>query len=83
LWFKASPGKIVHEILSRKNPSQKRASRVAEGVGPEFKPQYCKKKIVQNQRTGRQNRFCLGGWCQWKGEEVTKGHGRVNTVQIL
>jgi hypothetical protein len=27
-----------------KNPSQKRAGRVAEYVGPEFKPQYHKKK---------------------------------------
>jgi hypothetical protein len=27
-----------------KNPSQKRAGGVAQGVGPEFKPQYCKKK---------------------------------------
>jgi hypothetical protein len=26
------------------NPSQKRAGRVAQGVGPEFKSQYCKKK---------------------------------------
>jgi hypothetical protein len=34
------PGEIVLETLSRKNPSQKRAGGVAEGVGPEFKPQY-------------------------------------------
>jgi hypothetical protein len=27
-----------------KNPSQKRAGGVAEGVGPEFKPQYHKKQ---------------------------------------
>jgi hypothetical protein len=27
-----------------KNPSQKRAGGVAQVVGPEFKPQYCKKK---------------------------------------
>jgi hypothetical protein len=27
-----------------KNPSQKRAGGVAQGVGPEFKPQYCQKK---------------------------------------
>jgi hypothetical protein len=27
-----------------KNPSQKRADRVAQGVDPEFKPQYQKKK---------------------------------------
>jgi hypothetical protein len=35
---------IVHETLSQKNLSQKRADGVAQGVGPEFKPQYCKKK---------------------------------------
>jgi hypothetical protein len=27
-----------------KNPSQKRADGLAQGVGPEFKPWYCKKK---------------------------------------
>jgi hypothetical protein len=27
-----------------KNPSQKRTDGVAQGVGPEFKPQYLKKK---------------------------------------
>jgi hypothetical protein len=40
-------GQIVHKTLSCKNPSlptKKRSGGVAEGVGPEFKPQYCKKK---------------------------------------
>jgi hypothetical protein len=37
----SQPGQIIHETLSRKNPSQKRA-----GVGPEFKPQYWKKKCL-------------------------------------
>jgi hypothetical protein len=37
----SQPGQIVHETLSRKNPPQKCAGGVAEGVGPEFKPQYC------------------------------------------
>jgi hypothetical protein len=27
------PGQIVHETLSQKNPSQKRAGGVAQGVG--------------------------------------------------
>jgi hypothetical protein len=35
---------IVHETLSQKDLSQKRAGRVAQSVGPEFKPQYLKKK---------------------------------------
>jgi hypothetical protein len=37
----SQPGQIVHETLSWKKPSQKpfRAGGVAQGVGPEFKPQ--------------------------------------------
>jgi hypothetical protein len=42
--FLSQPRQIVHKTLSRKNPSQKRAGGVAQGVGPEFKPQYQKKK---------------------------------------
>jgi hypothetical protein len=38
------PRQIVLETVSQKNPSQKRAGGVAQGLGPEFKPQYCKKK---------------------------------------
>jgi hypothetical protein len=38
------PGQIVHETLTQKYSSQKRAARVAQGEGPEFKLQYCKKK---------------------------------------
>jgi hypothetical protein len=40
----SQPGQIVLETLSRKNPLQKRAGGVAQGVGPEFKPQYLKRK---------------------------------------
>jgi hypothetical protein len=35
---------IVPETLSRKNPSQKSAGAVAQGVDPVFKSQYDKKK---------------------------------------
>jgi hypothetical protein len=38
------PGEIVCETLSPRNPSQKRAGGVTQGVGPQFKPQYQKKK---------------------------------------
>jgi hypothetical protein len=31
-----------------KNPSRKRAGGVAQGVGPEFKSQYCKKEKKRN-----------------------------------
>jgi hypothetical protein len=34
------PRKTVHKTLSRKYPSQKRAGRVAQSEGPEFKFQY-------------------------------------------
>jgi hypothetical protein len=40
LGSKPMPGKIVRETLSQKNPSQKRAGRVTQDEGPEFKPQY-------------------------------------------
>jgi hypothetical protein len=39
----SQPRKIVHETLSWKNPSQKRAGGVIQVVGPKFKPQ--KQKI--------------------------------------
>jgi hypothetical protein len=42
---RSQPGQIVCEILSRKNPSQKRADGVAQGEGPEFKPHTAKEKI--------------------------------------
>jgi hypothetical protein len=38
------PAKIVCKTPSQKNPTQKRTGGVAQGVGPEFKPQYRKKK---------------------------------------
>jgi hypothetical protein len=39
---------IVQEILSQKNPSQKRAGGMAQVVGPEFKPQCHQKKKKKN-----------------------------------
>jgi hypothetical protein len=41
---RSQPRQIVLETLSRKIPSQKRSVGVAQGVGPEFKPQCHKKK---------------------------------------
>jgi hypothetical protein len=35
---------LVLETLSQRNPLQKRADGVTQGVGPGFKPQCCKKK---------------------------------------
>jgi hypothetical protein len=40
----SQPGQIFRETLSEKNASHKRAGGVAQGIGPEFKPQYCEKK---------------------------------------
>jgi hypothetical protein len=47
------PGQIVHETLSQKNPLEKRAGGVAQSVGPEFKPQYHKKKKKEREREKR------------------------------
>jgi hypothetical protein len=42
----SKPRQTVCKTLSqKKKPSQKRAGGVAQGVGPEFKPQYHKKNI--------------------------------------
>jgi hypothetical protein len=35
--------------------------------------------LLQNQRTRRQNRSCLGGWYQWEEADVVKGCRSVNT----
>jgi hypothetical protein len=40
----SQPGQIVLETLCGNNPSQKSSGGVAQGVGPEFKSQYHKKK---------------------------------------
>jgi hypothetical protein len=40
----SQPGQTVRKTLSQKYPSQTRAGGVAQGVGPELKPQYCQKK---------------------------------------
>jgi hypothetical protein len=37
--------------LSQKNPAQKRAGGVAQGVGPEFKPQSAKQTKNNNKET--------------------------------
>jgi hypothetical protein len=39
----SQPGQIVCKTLSQKYSSQKRAGGVAQGVGPELKPQHWKK----------------------------------------
>jgi hypothetical protein len=34
---------VLETLISKKNPSKKRLGVVAQGIGHEFKPQYCKK----------------------------------------
>jgi hypothetical protein len=41
---RSQPRPIVCKTLSQENPSQKRAGGVAQGVGPEFKPHYCRRR---------------------------------------
>jgi hypothetical protein len=62
----SQPGQTVREILSQKYPSQKRAGEVAQGVGPEFKPQYGKKKKKKEMRK----------WGGREGENERKEGGR-------
>jgi hypothetical protein len=47
----SQPGQTVQQTLSQKYPShKKRAGGVTQGVGPEFKPQYCTKKKKRRRR---------------------------------
>jgi hypothetical protein len=50
IMVQSQPRQIVHEILSRKTPSLKRAGGVARGIGLEFKPQYLK---INKQKAGQ------------------------------
>jgi hypothetical protein len=47
---RSQPGQIVQENSISKNLSQKRAGGMAQGVGPEFKPQYHQKKKKKKSR---------------------------------
>jgi hypothetical protein len=55
---RSQPGQIVCETLSRKKPfthtKKKELVGVDQGVGPEFKPRYCKKK--------KEDRVLETGW---------------------
>jgi hypothetical protein len=45
IMVRSQPGEIVSKTLyQKKKPSQKRTGGLAQGVGPEFKPQYHKNK---------------------------------------
>jgi hypothetical protein len=59
---------IVLENLSWKHPSQKKADEVAQGVGPEFKPQYHTHTIEETSIT---NKLLHG----WKRDDLWAGHG--------
>jgi hypothetical protein len=39
----------LRDPISKKTITKKRAGGVAQGVGPEFKPQYCHKRKEYNQ----------------------------------
>jgi hypothetical protein len=56
IMVQSQPGQIVHETLSRKYPSQRRAGGVAQGVGPEFKPQYRKQKERERKEKEREGK---------------------------
>jgi hypothetical protein len=40
---RSQTGQIVHKKLSQKTLHKNRTGGVAQGEGPEFKPQYCNK----------------------------------------
>jgi hypothetical protein len=52
IMVQSQPRQIVHKTLSqkKKKKSQNRAGGVTQGVGPEFKPQSCKKKKAKKEK---------------------------------
>jgi hypothetical protein len=69
IMVQSQPRQIVQETLSQKNPLQKRASRVAEAVGPEFKPQYrthTQKKTLSLNKSSFQSQ----GFWTWGGSNM-------------
>jgi hypothetical protein len=74
LCLKASPGKWFTRPYLRKTHHKKRAGGVAQGVGSEFKPQYCKRKRKEmkalSQRLG--HKCSLSSTCRSPRVEVTK-----------
>jgi hypothetical protein len=40
----SQPGQKVHKTLAQKTLQKNRAGGVAQGEGPDFRPQHCKKK---------------------------------------
>jgi hypothetical protein len=57
----SQPRQIVHETLSQKNPSQKRAGGVAQGTDLEFKLQEHKKREKKKKQL-----FGLWAWLKWQ-----------------
>jgi hypothetical protein len=45
-------------VVQSQPPPQKRAGRVAQGVGPEFKLQYCKKKKKRRKKKNTWTQAC-------------------------
>jgi hypothetical protein len=54
----SQPGQIVRKTITWKKPSQKRAGGVAQGVGPEFKPQY----HTHTQKKKEKGKNCSTWW---------------------
>jgi hypothetical protein len=77
----SQPGQIVQVTLSQKTLHKNRAGGVAQGKGPEFKPQYHKKKkkvkssIAQSHSKSSMvphDLWALTGQCQFRPCESSK-----------
>jgi hypothetical protein len=57
--LKPAPGKWFMRPYLEKKPLTKRAGGVAQGVGPEFKPQYHKKKKKKKEKKRKERKKSL------------------------
>jgi hypothetical protein len=69
---------IVCKSQLKKKPSQKRAGIMAQGVGPEFKSQYYKKKIL-NENFGDTDTPSHSEKATWSTYSFTQAHRQETT----
>jgi hypothetical protein len=75
-WFKARPGKQFIRPYLKKTHQKKRTGGVAQGIEPEFKPEYHKERGGEEERRkgGKEER--RKGKGKRKGREGRGGEGR-------
>jgi hypothetical protein len=81
---RSQPGQIVPRPYLEKNPSQKRVGGVAQGVGPGFKAQYCKKnnkKVELRFGSGGKSLHPSSGSISWNSAKGAATRGSTESLE--